>query len=220
MSDLRSLNDVRYYDQQMRATRKLLDHVVEAAALWDQMPSYERYGKLEYFSMLPSWLSGIRIGYESGRLTDRQVREFRNLQRLAETATGTIKILHERYEEDERRETGQDIGPLARDQMHLQRCYECDRYSPMTQSHLTRRRDDDPDVEEEYFLCPYCGHEHIYRRTNSEIRAIEVEQRRRGCVGYYTEEICHQLVKRKHEIEAELNRRFDADPEPEEENDE
>ena len=84
--------------------RRLIDYVVESAKVWDHMPSYQRLGRLEYFSRLQAYLDHIRGGIERGRLTPRQVREFRTLERLARDAMGTVKILKAKDAEMRKRE--------------------------------------------------------------------------------------------------------------------
>lgn len=94
-----SLKDVQYFDGQIRAMRRLVDYVVDSVKAWDQMPGYERFGRLEYLGQLRMYLDHIGAGIERGELLQRQAREFRNLERLAKDALGTIKILRERDEQ-------------------------------------------------------------------------------------------------------------------------
>lgn len=103
------LQRTRYYDTQIAATKKLMDYVVHDANVWDQMASYERHGRLEYFSMLQQFIGSVRTGYERGRLTKRQERELRNLERLVDDALGTIKILKDRDAEMLKRERGEAL---------------------------------------------------------------------------------------------------------------
>lgn len=95
------MDNVHYlkYDMWIRATYRLMDWVVECAAVWDEMPGYRRGGgKLTYFAQLGSNLSMLRAAERLGTLSRKQIRELRNLERLAVNAEGTIKILNERHE--------------------------------------------------------------------------------------------------------------------------
>ncbi|MBP7892721.1 MAG: hypothetical protein KA063_04205 [Firmicutes bacterium] len=62
------------------------------------MPDYRREGKLVYFAQLGSNLSMLRAAEGLGTLSPKQIRELRNLERLAVNAEGAIKILQERHE--------------------------------------------------------------------------------------------------------------------------
>lgn len=86
------------YDMWIRATYRLMDWVVECAEVWDEIPAYRRDGKLTYFAQLGSNISMLQAAERLGTLSPKQVRELRNLERLAVTARGTIKILRERHE--------------------------------------------------------------------------------------------------------------------------
>ena len=90
------------YDTWIRATYRLMDWVVECTAVWDELPSYRREGKLTYFAQLGSNLAMLRAAEDLGRLSPKQIRELRNLERLAVPAQGTIKILRQRHEEAKR----------------------------------------------------------------------------------------------------------------------
>ena len=92
------------YDMWIRATYRLMDWVVECTAVWDEMPSYRRDGKLTYFAQLGPNLSMLRAAERLGTLSRKQIRELRNLERLAVNAEGTIKILNERHEAAKARE--------------------------------------------------------------------------------------------------------------------
>jgi len=97
------------YDMWIRATYCLMDWVVECAAVWDEMPDYRREGKLTYFAQLGSNLSMLRAAEGLGTLSPKQIRELRNLERLAVNAEGTIKVLRERHDAAKARER-QDGG--------------------------------------------------------------------------------------------------------------
>lgn len=90
-------------DKWIRATYRLMDWVVECTAIWDEMPDYRREGKLLYFTHLGSNLSSLRAAERLGHLSSKQIRELRNLERLAVHAEGTIKILQQRHEAAKRR---------------------------------------------------------------------------------------------------------------------
>lgn len=92
------------YDTWIRATYRLMDWVVECTAVWDEMPSYRRDGKLTYFAQLGSNLAMLRAAEGLGRLSPKQIRELRNLERLAVDARGTVKILQERHDAMKARE--------------------------------------------------------------------------------------------------------------------
>ena len=94
------MDSVHYlkYDMWIRATYCLMDWVVECVAVWDEMPDYRREGKLVYFAQLGSNLSMLRAAEGLGTLSPKQIRELRNLERLAVNAEGAIKILQERHE--------------------------------------------------------------------------------------------------------------------------
>lgn len=106
MGNVPELCRVRYYDTYLRPSWKLLGRLVEVAKVWDQLPSYERHGNLEWFRSLRMNLDHLRAGRERGELTRRQERELRQLERVAKDALGTIKILRERDAELYRREEG------------------------------------------------------------------------------------------------------------------
>lgn len=99
-----NIEQIRHYEKQLRAAKTLIDNLVQDAAVWRQIPSYIRFGRLEYFSLLPSFLSSLRFGFQQGYLTHRQIREYRNLERLAKDAMGTIKALKQLDEEMLKRE--------------------------------------------------------------------------------------------------------------------
>lgn len=103
------MDNVHYlkYDTWIRATYRLMDWVVECEAVWEQMPHYRRDGKLTYFRQLGANLSMLRAAEGLGRLSPKQIRELRNLERLAVPAEGTIKILRERHEAAKARERGE-----------------------------------------------------------------------------------------------------------------
>jgi hypothetical protein len=93
-----------HYDMWIRATYRLMDWVVECTAVWDEMPSYRRDGKLTYFAQLGSNLSMLRAAESLGKLSLKQIRGLRNLERLAVEARGTVKILQERHDAIKARE--------------------------------------------------------------------------------------------------------------------
>lgn len=88
----------------IRATYRLMDWVVECIPVWDEMPDYRREGKLLYFTHLGSNLSMLRAAERLGNLSPKQIRELRNLERLAAHAEGTIKVLREHHEAAKREE--------------------------------------------------------------------------------------------------------------------
>ncbi|HHY47105.1 MAG TPA: hypothetical protein GX506_07395 [Firmicutes bacterium] len=90
-----------YYDTWIGAAYKLMDYLAEAAAVWDDLPSYRREGKLIYFNQLIDYLCILRSAHERGTLTKAQERKWRNLERLAENALKLIK--HLEAKENERR---------------------------------------------------------------------------------------------------------------------
>jgi len=100
------MDNVHYleYDMWIRATYRLMDWVVECEAAWEETPHYRRGGKLVYFRQLGPNLSMLRAAERLGRLSPKQIRELRNLERLAVPAEGTIKILRERHEAAKARE--------------------------------------------------------------------------------------------------------------------
>lgn len=210
MGEPSRLQHVQYYDQQMAAARKLIDNVVHDAKVWDQMEGYERHGRLEYFALLPSFLASVRRGFERGRLTKRQIGEFRTLDRLAKDALGTIKTLRARYEADERHAMGQDIGPLVHDARGLNRCLQCERYTPDHQAIFLRRRSDDPDVEELVISCQHCDHERVSNWTNGESRALREKMATLGSAGL-GQETYADIELRVWQIEGELRNRFEGD---------
>ena len=92
-----------HYDMWIRATYKLLDYVVESAETWDQMPDYRKEGRLMYLNQLDSYLRTLQFGEKWGNLTKTQIRQLRNLERLAAVAKGTIKALQDQYEASKER---------------------------------------------------------------------------------------------------------------------
>lgn len=90
-----------YYDTWIGAAYKLMDYLAEATAVWDDLPSYRREGKLIYFNQLIDYLCILRSAHERGKLTKTQERKWRNLERLAENALKLIK--HLEAKENERR---------------------------------------------------------------------------------------------------------------------
>ena len=101
-----TVGNVHYlkYDMWIRATYRLMDWVVECAAVWDEIPDYRQYGKLVYCQQLGPNLSMLRAAERLGTLSRKQIRELRNLERLAVNAEGTIKVLQERHEAAKARE--------------------------------------------------------------------------------------------------------------------
>ncbi len=99
-------NNVHYlsYDVYIRATYVLLDYVVETVNIWHEMPDYRKDGRLLYLSHLESNLLTLRAAERLNRLSKSQLRELRNLERLAEQARGTIKFLKDDYEAAKRRQ--------------------------------------------------------------------------------------------------------------------
>jgi hypothetical protein len=87
-----------YYDQWIKATYRLLDYVVESAQTWHEMPDYRKEGRLLYLKQLGPNLSILRTGERAGELSRSQIRQLRNLERLAKVAKGTIKALQEDFE--------------------------------------------------------------------------------------------------------------------------
>lgn len=92
-----------YYDRWIKATYRLLDYVVESARTWHEMPDYRKHGRLAYLGELGSNLSILQTGERAGKLSRSQIRQLRNLQRLAAQARGTIKALADDYEAQRRR---------------------------------------------------------------------------------------------------------------------
>lgn len=92
-----------YYDQWIKATYKLLDYVVESANPWHEMPDYRKHGRLTYLGELGPNLSILQTGERAGKLSRSQIRQLRNLERLAKQAQGTIKVLRDDYEAQRRR---------------------------------------------------------------------------------------------------------------------
>ncbi len=86
------------YDRWIKATYKLLDYVAESAKTWHEMPGYRKGGRLLYLKQLEPNLAFLRAGESLGRLSRSQIRQLRNLERLAEQAQGTIKVLADDYE--------------------------------------------------------------------------------------------------------------------------
>lgn len=98
------LETVRYYDQRLEALRRLLDYVAEAPKMWDRLHEGERHGWLKYFSMLLDYQGSFNHALRAGKLTKRQRREWRSLERLSQYAEGAIRFLYERDKELCRRE--------------------------------------------------------------------------------------------------------------------
>lgn len=86
------------YDRWIKATYKLLDYVAESAKTWHEMPGYRKGGRLLYLKQLEPNLAFLRAGESLGRLSRSQIRQLRNLERLAKVAKGTIKALQENFE--------------------------------------------------------------------------------------------------------------------------
>lgn len=86
------------YDRWIKATYKLLDYVAESAKTWHEMPGYRKGGRLLYLKQLEPNLAFLRAGESLGRLSRSQIRQLRNLERLAKVAKGTIKALQEDFE--------------------------------------------------------------------------------------------------------------------------
>lgn len=87
-----------YYDRWIKATYRLLDYVVESAQTWHEMPDYRKHGRLTYLGELGRNLSILQTGERAGKLSRSQIRQLRNLERLAKVAKGTIKALQEDFE--------------------------------------------------------------------------------------------------------------------------
>jgi len=87
-----------YYDRWIKATYRLLDYVVESARTWHEMPDYRKHGRLTYLGELGPNLSILQTGERAGKLSRSQIRQLRNLERLAKQAQGTIKVLSDDYE--------------------------------------------------------------------------------------------------------------------------
>lgn len=96
------------YDADIRATYVLLDYVVETVNVWHDMPDYRKEGRLLYLSQLESYLASLRAARKFERLTKSQLRELRNLERLAEQARGTIKALKDDYAASKRRQANNE----------------------------------------------------------------------------------------------------------------
>mgnify|MGYP001039493262 CR=1 FL=1 len=92
------LDKSRQFEVWLNAAEKCIDYIVEATKTWDQTPAYIRHGRLTYFNELPKYLRSARFAEQQGYFTKRQIRRLRNLERLAEHALGTLKILRERDE--------------------------------------------------------------------------------------------------------------------------
>lgn len=99
-------SDVYYlrYDPIIKRTYILLDYVVETVNTWHEMPDYRKEGRLLYLSQLESNLATLRAARKFDKLSRSQLRELRNLERLAEQARGTIKFLRDDYEASRRRQ--------------------------------------------------------------------------------------------------------------------
>jgi hypothetical protein len=91
------------YDRWIKATYKLLDYVAESAKTWHEMPGYRKHGRLTYLGELGPNLSILQTGERAGKLSRSQIRQLRNLERLAKQAQGTIKVLSDDYEAQRRR---------------------------------------------------------------------------------------------------------------------
>ncbi len=98
-------SDVYYlrYDPIIKQTYIVLDYVVETVNIWHEMPDYRKDGRLLYLRQLESNLATLRAARKFDKLLRSQLRELRNLERLAEQARGTIKALKDDYEAAKRR---------------------------------------------------------------------------------------------------------------------
>lgn len=93
------MNDIeryKYWQTQINATYKLLEHFGHDMKVWAKIPSYMRFGRAEYYGMLQMNIDHMRGGYERGRMTKEQGKEFRNLDRLAKEP---LKLIYKLKEE-------------------------------------------------------------------------------------------------------------------------
>ena len=94
-----SMNDIeryKYWQTQINATYKLLEYFEQDMKVWAVIPFYIRFGKVEYYSILQMNIDHMCGGYERGRMTKEQGKEFRNLVRLAKEP---LKLIYKLKEE-------------------------------------------------------------------------------------------------------------------------
>lgn len=103
MNESVDLETVRYYDRRLRMLRRLFDYVAEAPMFWDQLHPAEQYGWLRYFDQRCDYRDAIVCAIQNGKMTGRQMREWRNLERLFKDVDGTVKVLRERYAKESER---------------------------------------------------------------------------------------------------------------------
>lgn len=82
-----------YFDIWINAGNKLLEYFAEHMESWEELPDYRKLGKLEYFSQLPRYLAILESGARDGKLTDAQMRKYKELRLKAEVIQPFIDYL-------------------------------------------------------------------------------------------------------------------------------
>lgn len=91
-----------YYDKWIKAGNKLLAYFYEYYENWGELPDHRKFGKLEYFSQLPRYLAILESGVQDGKLTNAQMRKYKELCRKAEKIQPIIDSLKRKYEESKK----------------------------------------------------------------------------------------------------------------------
>ena len=91
-----------YFDTWINAGNKLLEYFEEYLEIWGELPDYRKFGKLEYFSQLSRYLAIVESGAQGGKLTNAQMRKYKELRLKAEIIQPIIDSLKRECRESER----------------------------------------------------------------------------------------------------------------------
>ena len=88
-----NLGRIRLTEQKLKAMETLIGHIQHDVHVWDQGTGYQRHGRLTYFKLIYSFKSTLEYYEQKGYMSPRQLRHWREIQKILPDMIGIIKTL-------------------------------------------------------------------------------------------------------------------------------